>query len=178
MYSADTIYAPLTPPGKAAVAVIRVSGPDSKTALQKLTGSDRAIRNPRSFSLQQISAPEVKEAVEPEVLDSALVTYFKGPNSFTGEDLFELHLHGSPYVVLRVSETLAALGVRLAEPGEFTQRAFLNGRIDLVQAEAVADLIEARDRSPGKGCDATTLRNPLFRPTGNRRAAARSAGTR
>ena len=150
MYSADTIYAPLTPPGKAAVAVIRVSGPDSKAALQKLTGSDRAIRNPRSFSLQHISAPGVKEAAEPEVLDSALVTYFKSPNSFTGEDLFELHLHGSPYVIRRVSETLAALGVRLAEPGEFTQRAFLNGRIDLVQAEAVADLIEAETAAQAK----------------------------
>lgn len=130
----DTIYAAATAPGRAAVAVIRVSGPRAREAVRTLAGR----------------APRAREAVvrtlrdgQGAVLDQALVLFFRGPASYTGEDSAEFHVHGGPAVVAGVLQALAALGLRLAEPGEFTRRAFENGKLDLAQAEGVADLIEA-----------------------------------
>jgi tRNA modification GTPase len=130
----DTIFAPATAPGRAAVAVVRLSGPRAGTALSALAGRRPP---PRLAALRKL------RDVAGRGLDEALVLWMPGPSSYTGEDSVELHLHGGPAVVAGVLEALAGLGLRLAEPGEFTRRAFENGRLDLAQAEGVADLIEA-----------------------------------
>ena len=131
----DTIYAAATAPGRAAVAVVRVSGPQARSVVRRLTG--RAAPRPRMASLRALRADDGL------VLDEALVLWLPGPASYTGEDSAEFHLHGGPAVVAGVLEALGAQGLRLAEPGEFTRRAFENGKLDLAQAEGVADLIEA-----------------------------------
>jgi tRNA modification GTPase len=130
----DTVFAPATAPGRAAVAVVRLSGPRAGEALSALAGRRPAPRRAAVRKLRDIAG---------RVLDEALVLWMPGPASYTGEDSAELHLHGGPAVVAGVLEALAGLGLRLAEPGEFTRRAFENGRLDLAQAEGVADLIEA-----------------------------------
>ena len=130
----DTIFALATPPGRGAVAVIRLSGPEAASALSIL-GAGRL--EPRRASLRRLRDAKGDE------IDQALVLWFEGPASFTGEDCAELHLHGGLAVVEAATAALLAAGLRLAEPGEFTRRAFQNGKLDLAQAEAVADLIEA-----------------------------------
>ncbi len=130
----DTIFAPATAAGRAAVAVIRVSGPDSSKVLQFLAAP---LPTPRRAALRRL------KAADGSALDEALVLWLPGPNSFTGEDSAELHLHGGRAGVEAVSRELAALGLRLAEPGEFSRRAFQNGKLDLTQAEAIADLVDA-----------------------------------
>lgn len=130
----DTIFAPATAAGRAAVAVVRLSGPKTAAALQGLAGR---LPPPRRASLRRLFGPGGLE------LDRGLVLWFPAPNSYTGEDAAELHLHGGRAVVAGVIEALAGLGLRLAEPGEFTRRAFEHGRLDLAQAEAVADLVDA-----------------------------------
>ena len=129
----DTIYAPATGAGAAAVAVIRISGPSSADAVRALTGD---LPKPRRAALRQLT----REGIP---LDDALVLWFQGPASYTGEDSAEFHVHGGRAVVEAVLEALAAEGLRLAEPGEFTRRAFENGKLDLTQAEGVADLVDA-----------------------------------
>jgi tRNA modification GTPase len=131
---ADTIFAPATGAGRAALAVIRISGADAAAALQAMSG---AVPEPRRASLRTL------RGADGQALDQALVLWFPGPGSFTGEDSAELHLHGGRAVVGGVLSALAAFGLRLAEAGEFTRRAFANGRLDLAQAEAVADLVDA-----------------------------------
>ena len=131
----DTIFARASGAGQAAVAVLRLSGPASATVLRALAGG---LPAPRTASLRRLRDPR-----NAEVLDHALVLWFPGPGSYTGEDAAELHLHGGSAVQAAVGEVLAALGCRPAEPGEFTRRAFLHGRMDLTQAEAIADLIAA-----------------------------------
>lgn len=132
-----TIYALATAPGRSGVAVVRISGPEAGSALTALTG--RSLPAPRRAVLTKLRDPGSGDA-----LDDALVLRFTGPASFTGEDVVELHLHGGRAVVTGVIEALATLpGLRLAEPGEFTRRAFENGKLDLTEAEAVADLIDA-----------------------------------
>lgn len=130
----DTIYAPATAPGRAAVAVLRLSGPQTHAALKALAGG---VPQPRQASLRRL------RDASGETLDHALALWMPGPGSFTGEDCAELHLHGGLAVIEGVLRALTALGLRLAEPGEFTRRAFENGRMDLVQAEGVADLVDA-----------------------------------
>ncbi|MDB5450229.1 MAG: thdF [Phenylobacterium sp.] len=130
----DTIFAPATAAGRAAVAVVRVSGPQAETAVRRLAGD---LPEPRRASLQRLYDAEGVE------LDRALVLWFPGPASYTGEDCAEFHVHGGAAVVGALSEALAAMGLRLAEPGEFTRRAFENGKLDLAQAEGVADLVDA-----------------------------------
>jgi tRNA modification GTPase len=120
--------------GRAAVAVIRVSGPDTRRVLTALCGR---LPPPRRASLRRLRGPDG------DVLDRALVVWMPGPGSYTGEDSAELFLHGGRAVVDAVADALVELGARPAEPGEFTRRAFLNGRMDLTEAEGVADLIEA-----------------------------------
>ncbi len=129
----DTIYAPATGAGKAAVAVIRVSGPRSGDAVRALAGD---LPRTRRAALRQLTHDGV-------ALDDALVLWFEGPASYTGEDAAEFHVHGGRAVVEAVLQALAVQGLRLAEPGEFTRRAFENGKLDLTQAEGVADLIDA-----------------------------------
>jgi tRNA modification GTPase len=129
----ETIFALATPPGRGAIAVIRLSGPGVDAALVGLGAGKPEARRASLRTLTHDGA----------TLDQALVLRFPGPNSFTGDDSAELHLHGGRAVVEAVSAALLALGLRPAEPGEFTRRAFENGRMDLAQAEAVADLVDA-----------------------------------
>ena len=129
----DTIFALATPPGRGAIAILRLSGPATDAALTSL---EAPSLTPRMASLRTLSH-------NGQTLDQALVLRFPAPHSYTGEDCAELHLHGGRAVVEAVSGALLDLGLRPAEPGEFTRRAFENGRMDLAQAEAVADLIDA-----------------------------------
>ncbi|MBL4864402.1 MAG: tRNA uridine-5-carboxymethylaminomethyl(34) synthesis GTPase MnmE [Rhodobiaceae bacterium] len=133
----ETIFAPATARGRGGVAVVRVSGPDAEAALAGLSG--RGIGTTRQAEVRSLSDP-----VSGELLDRALVLGFRAPHSFTGEDVVELHLHGGLAVVDSVIEGLGKIvGLRLAEPGEFTRRAVENGKFDLAAAEGIADLIEA-----------------------------------
>ncbi|WP_135468317.1 tRNA uridine-5-carboxymethylaminomethyl(34) synthesis GTPase MnmE [Crenalkalicoccus roseus] len=131
----DTIFALASGAGRAAVAVMRLSGPEAARVLAALAGR---LPRPREATLRRLRHPATGEA-----LDRALVLWFPGPRSYTGEDAAELHLHGGPAVIAGVAEALAAAGARPAEPGEFTRRAFLHGKLDLTAAEGIADLIAA-----------------------------------
>jgi tRNA modification GTPase len=130
----DTIFAPATAAGRAAVAMVRVSGPKAAMATGALAGD---VPPPRRASVRQLFDAAGRE------VDRALVLWFPAPHSYTGEDCAEFHLHGGPAVVAALLEALQGLGLRLAEPGEFTRRAFENGKLDLAQAEGIADLVEA-----------------------------------
>lgn len=130
----DTIFALASGAGRAGVAVFRLSGPASGEALKQLSG---AALPPLRY------AQRVKIAWKGERIDDGLALWFKGPASFTGEDVVELHLHGGHAVASALTEALLALGLRPAEPGEFTRRAFEAGKLDLTQAEAIADLVDA-----------------------------------
>lgn len=135
--SPDTIFALSSARGRAAIAVIRVSGPAAGEALAALCGRDRL--QPRVASLVKLRDPASGEAI-----DDALALWFPAPRSETGENVVELQVHGGPAVIAGVLEALAGLpGVRPAEPGEFSKRAFLNGKIDLTAAEGLGDLIDA-----------------------------------
>ncbi len=138
MTAGDTIFALATAPGRAAVAVVRVSGPLSAAVLKAIAPP---LPAPRRASLRRLKADDG------EVLDEALVLWLPGPGSFTGEDSAELHLHGGRAGVEAVTLALARRGLRLAEPGEFSRRAFHNGKLDLTQAEAIADLVDAETDS-------------------------------
>jgi tRNA modification GTPase len=132
--NADTIFAVASGAGQAAIAVMRLSGPGSRAILNALCGR---VPPPRRASLRRL------RQADGEVLDQAIVIWFPGPANYTGEDGAELHLHGGRAVLTGVADALVALGARPAEPGEFTRRAFLNGRMDLTEAEAVHDLVSA-----------------------------------
>jgi tRNA modification GTPase len=136
--SYDTIAAIATPIGVGGIGIIRISGPDSLKILEKIF----RIRKP--LLSHQAVYGKISEAGTTEIIDSVLVLYLKGPNSFTGEDTVELHCHGSPYILNRILDLTIKYGARLAAPGEFTRRAFLNGKVDLTQAEAVYDLINSK----------------------------------
>ena len=133
----DTIHALSSGAPPAGVAVIRISGPQALSIAAALINPQK-LPPARTAMLRSIFA-----ANSGQLLDSALVICFPAPNSFTGENSAELHLHGSPATISAVQQTLSQLGSRPADPGEFTRRAFENGRIDLTQAEALADLIAA-----------------------------------
>ena len=130
----DTICAIATAAGAAGIGVIRVSGPGVDSVAQSVIGR---LPEPRRAELRSFRSGDG------EVLDRGLALYFPGPDSFTGEDVLELHGHGGPVVLGLVMETLLAAGCRQARPGEFSERAFLNDKLDLVQAEAIADLIDS-----------------------------------
>ncbi len=132
-----TIVALATPPGKSGVAIIRISGPRALEALGALTTSHAPP--PRVAQLKTLKNPTTGTEI-----DRALVLYFNAPASFTGEGVVELHTHGSRAVIQTLLKCLCEMrGMRLAEPGEFTRRAFLNGKLDLLEVEALSDLIEA-----------------------------------
>ena len=135
----NTIFALATAAGRAAVAVVRISGPEAGSALATLLGS---LPKSRMAALRRLRHP-----VSRETLDQALVLWMPGPGSFTGEDVVELQLHGGRAVAAAVTEALAELGLRPAEPGEFTRRAFEHGRLDLTEAEAIADLVDAESEA-------------------------------
>ncbi len=137
----DTIFALASGRGRAAIAVLRLSGPAAGAALSALTG--RVPPTPRAATLTALRHPKTLE-----LLDRALVLWFPAPHSQTGEDLAELHLHGGRAVIDGVVEALGAEpGLRAAEPGEFTRRAFENHKLDLTEAEAIADLVDAETAS-------------------------------
>ncbi len=139
---ADTIAAVATPPGRGAVALVRVCGPDALGVLLRLAPGLRGAPPARMQRLARLAHPETGE-----MLDRALVAYFPAPGSYTGEDTVELATHGGVLTPQLVLDAALAAGARAAEPGEFTRRAYLNGRLDLLQAEAVADLIDGRSRA-------------------------------
>lgn len=137
----DTITAIATPPGVGAIGVIRVSGPDAYSIVQKLFPSRRLNELPANT----LHVGYLKD--EERLLDEVVLSLFKKPQSFTGEDVIEISCHGSPYVIQQVLNVLVQKGARLAKPGEFSQRAFLNGKMDLAQAEAVADIINSETKA-------------------------------
>ncbi|HEY0143117.1 MAG TPA: tRNA uridine-5-carboxymethylaminomethyl(34) synthesis GTPase MnmE [Thermoanaerobaculia bacterium] len=131
----DTIVAPATPLGRSALAIVRIDGPRSGEILASL--ADGFVPDIRHATLTHLTH-------DGELLDECIAVRFAAPHSFTGNDSVELTLHGNPLLVERVIAACVALGARMAEPGEFTERAVLNGKLDLVQAESIADLINAR----------------------------------
>jgi len=137
----DTIAAQATPPGKGGIAIVRVSGPAVKNLIQRITGCELRPRQANYLPFHDVSG---------NVIDEGVAIYFPNPHSFTGEDVLELHGHGGPVVVDLLLQRLLSLGVRLARPGEFSERAFLNGKIDLAQAEAIADLINASSKQAAR----------------------------
>lgn len=137
MSQQDTIAAVATPPGRGGVGIVRVSGALCKILAKKLLGITPTPRYAHYLPFLDVQG---------EVIDEGLALYFPGPNSFTGEDVLEFQGHGGPVLLDRLLENLLQLGVRLAEPGEFSQRAFLNDKLDLAQAEAIADMIDATSR--------------------------------
>jgi tRNA modification GTPase len=132
----DTIVAIATPPGRGGIGIVRLSGADAGAIAMRLVTAAGPLE-PRHATLTK-----VKRGTQ-DVFDQVVATFFPSPHSYTGEDVVELSAHGSPVVLRGIVEAATAIGARLAEPGEFTLRAFLNGRMDLMQAEAVADLIDA-----------------------------------
>jgi tRNA modification GTPase len=140
-FAADTIAAVATPPGRGAVAMLRVSGPDARAVLARLSRAS-AEPPPRLQRLLALRHPE-----SGELLDRALVTLFPAPHSYTGEDVVEIATHGGVLTPQLVLDAVLAAGARAALPGEFTRRAYLNGKLDLLQAEAIADLVDGRSRA-------------------------------
>ena len=148
----DTIAAISTPPGRGGIGIVRLSGPDSTSIAEELVRLRQPLEPAHARLADVVGDPGIDEpgigeagpGAEPEVIDEALVTYFAAPNSYTTEDVVEIAAHGSPVVLDLLLRRALALGARLAEPGEFTHRAFFTGRLDLTQAEAVRDLIEAQ----------------------------------
>jgi tRNA modification GTPase len=134
----ETIVAISTPPGRGGIGIVRLSGPNAQAIATPLL----KLRNPLAHA--QVRFAEILDPEGGARLDEALVTYFVAPNSYTGEDLVEIAAHGSPIILELLVRQSIANGARLATPGEFTQRAFLSGRIDLTQAEAVRDLIDSQ----------------------------------
>lgn len=137
---ADTIVAMATPPGRGAIALIRISGPlsrDIASSQLRCDAADVRVRHPELLRFRSAIG---------EVIDQVVMLFFASPASYTGEDLLEISCHGGLYVSQAILHECLHRGARLAEPGEFTLRAFLNGKIDLAQAEAVRDLVESRTR--------------------------------
>lgn len=143
----DTIAAIATPAGRGAVAIVRASGPDVPSIVQRVFRSREPLRDRAATFGRIVDAGGT-------TIDRGLALYFAAPRSVTGEDVLELHVHGSPAVARDTLTAMLAAGARLARPGEFTRRAFLAGKIDLSAAEAVAELIEAEDRSAARAATA------------------------
>ena len=147
----DPIVAIATAPGRGGIGVVRVSAKDLSSYIQEFFGRDLTPRHAYYVPFNN---------AEGEAIDEGIALYFKGPNSYTGEDVLELQGHGGPAVLKRIVKRCMEFSVneqrlRPAEPGEFTQRAFLNGRLDLAQAEAVADLIDASSESAARSAMAS-----------------------
>jgi len=141
LYTEDTIAAQATAPGRGGVGIIRISGPKAKTLSEQLT---RKTLKPRYAHYGPFYDTEGNQ------VDEGLALFFPGPNSFTGEDVLELQGHGGPVILDMLLSTIVASGVRMANPGEFSERAFLNDKMDLTQAEAIADLIDSSSEQAAK----------------------------
>ncbi|MGC2252036.1 MAG: tRNA uridine-5-carboxymethylaminomethyl(34) synthesis GTPase MnmE, partial [Acidobacteriaceae bacterium] len=139
----DTIVAISTPPGRGGIGIVRLSGTDAVPIASSLIRLSKPLV-PTQAQLADILDPESDDAEHAARIDEAVVTFFQAPNSYTREDVVEIAAHGSPVVLESLVRAAIARGARLARPGEFTERAFLSGRIDLTQAEAVRDLIDAQ----------------------------------
>jgi len=137
----DTIVAIATPPGRGALGIVRLCGPEAARVAAKILDRQRFLE-PRRATLARVVMAEGPQAA-PRAIDQVVVTSFPAPDSYTGDDVVEISAHGSPVLLEQILGGAIRAGARLARPGEFTLRAFLNGRLDLVQAEAIADLIEA-----------------------------------
>jgi len=135
----DTIAAVATPPGFGAISIIRVSGPDTFRVADLIFEGKRKISESESHTIHYGRLVNTLG----NTMDDVLISVFRAPNSYTGEDSVEINIHGSPFIAKVVLEELIRFGLKLAEPGEFTKRAFINGRLDLSQAEAVADVIRS-----------------------------------
>jgi tRNA modification GTPase len=138
----DTIVAIATPPGRGGIGIVRLAGPEAKNIVLPMLRLKHNL-DPGHAAFGELVEPDEHETSASRI-DEVLVTYFAKPHSYTTDDIVEISAHGSPVVLRHVVELALARGARLAEPGEFTMRAFLNGRIDLTQAEAVRDLIESQ----------------------------------
>lgn len=139
----ETIVAVATAPGRGGIGVIRLSGPDAYPIALALSGKKQLV--PRYAQYAHFVCPELKT-----IIDTGLMLYFNAPHSFTGEEVVELQAHGAPLVLDLLVQACLKLGARLAQPGEFSLRAFLNNKIDLAQAEAIADLINAQSKSAAR----------------------------
>ena len=132
-----TIYALSTGPGISGVAIVRISGAEASLVIKSLTGKE--IPKPRMATLRKINNTNTSE-----LIDEGIIIWFPGPESYTGEDMAEIHIHGGKAVIQAVHSSISKLkNCRLAEPGEFTKLAFQNGKINLLKAESIADLISA-----------------------------------
>lgn len=144
LFDSDTICAVSTAPGRGGIAVVRISGPDTVSITDKIWhGKKLADMASHTAHLGTIVDPSLPD----EPLDTAVATLFRSPRSFTGEDVVEISVHGSQWIQRELVNLLVRQGCRVAQPGEFTRRAFANGRLDLAQAEAVADVIASSSRS-------------------------------
>ncbi len=145
MYKEDTIAAVATPPGEGGIAIVRISGPDAEqivgTIFRQNNGSNGTLKSHTLYH------GKIRDPRCDAVLDEVLLTVMRKPRSYTGETVVEIHCHGGTFLVREILRLILSQGARHAEPGEFTKRAFLNGRIDLAQAEAVLDLIQARTQA-------------------------------
>src|SRR5215831_5068295 len=140
----DTIAALATPQGTGAIGVIRVSGKRTFEIVNTLFASKDLMKQPsHTLHVGNLKYSDI-------VLDEVVVSLFRAPRSYTGEDVIEISCHGSVYVQEQILQSLVKCGARIAKPGEFTQRAFLNGKLDLAQAEAVADLIASNTEASRK----------------------------
>ena len=137
-----TIFALSSGPGISGIAVIRISGKETKNVLKELTGKELPV--PRTATLRKINKINTNE-----LIDQGIILWFPGPESYTGEDMAEFHVHGSRAVIDQIHNTLSKFeNCRIAEPGEFTKIAFQNGKINLLKAESIADLISSETENP------------------------------
>ncbi|GAA3942187.1 tRNA uridine-5-carboxymethylaminomethyl(34) synthesis GTPase MnmE [Litoribacillus peritrichatus] len=141
LYTEDTIAAQATPPGRGGVGIIRISGPKARTLAQQLVKRELKPRYAHYGPFYDLDNHQI---------DEGLAIFFPGPNSFTGEDVLELQGHGGPVILDMLLSTIVKAGVRMAKPGEFSERAFLNDKMDLTQAEAIADLIDSASEQAAK----------------------------
>src|SRR6266850_1898362 len=141
MYSDDTIAAISTPPGRGGIGVVRLSG---TAALEIATSISRSESGTPMSTANLAQFGRVVDPTTGEIVDQVILTYFKAPRSYTGEDVVEISCHGSPIILGRVLQMVIDCGAHISEPGEFTFRAFFNKRIDLAQAQAVRDVINAQ----------------------------------
>jgi tRNA modification GTPase len=142
----DTIAAIATPSGIGAISIIRISGEKSISSADMIFSGKSKLADAKSHTVHYGNIFD-----QDELIDDVLITLFKAPNSYTGEDSVEISSHGNPFITNKIIELLLRNEVRLAEPGEFTKRAFLNNRLDLTQAEAVADVISSNTEASLRG---------------------------
>ena len=138
----DTIVAIATPPGRGGIGIVRLAGPDARNIVAPILRLKHDLEPGRALFGELVDTDKIND--QAQRIDEVVVTFFQKPHSYTTDDVVEISAHGAPVVLTHVVEMCLARGARLAEPGEFTMRAFLNGRLDLTQAEAVRDLIDSR----------------------------------